>query len=297
MTKSGSLIEFASAKLNLFLHVTGRRPDGYHDISSLIVFTKFGDRLTARLQDRPGGEMRLEIAGPMAGPIISEDNNLVLQAAKILRNSAGNVRPCVDFQLEKHIPVAAGLGGGSADAAATLRALNQLWQLEFSDHELEALALPLGADVPVCIASRASLATGIGETLVPAPQLPELFLLLVNPGVAVPTPKVFQTLGEIPQILEPEIPSGFADSASFVEFLHTCRNDLEAPAIKIAGVIGDVSKQMRGQPDCMLARMSGSGATIFGLFPDKAAGTRAANNIRRSNPTWWVKETSVPATK
>ncbi len=297
MVNSGPLVEFAPAKLNLFLHVTGRRPDGYHNILSLIVFMDFGDRLTARPHSEPGGGAPLQISGPMAGPIKSEENNLIFQATEILKNTAGNSQSGIDFQLEKHIPVAAGLGGGSADAAATLRALNRLWNLDLNDHELEALALPLGADVPVCVTSRASLASGIGEQLEPAPQMPELFLLLVNPGIAVPTPVVFQGLGETKQRPEIDIPSGFADIAAFAEFLHTCRNDLEAPAIKIAGVVGDVLGTMRDQPDCLLARMSGSGATIFGLFPDKAALAHAANNMRRSNPAWWVMETNVPATK
>ena len=270
----------AAAKLNLYLHVVGRRADGYHRLDSLVAFASVHDTIEVG----PASTLSLELAGPGAGALGAEPDNLVLRAARRLAEIAG-VAPRATLRLTKRLPVASGIGGGSADAAATLKALVRLWRLEPDDGSLRALALDLGADVPMCLLGRAAFAGGVGEELAPVDALPGAGLVLVNPGIALPTADVFKARK-----------GPFSDSARFegtprsVSELATRlaerRNDLAAPAIALCPEIGRVLAALEAAPDARLARMSGSGATCFALFDDEAAAERAAARLQR--PGWWT---------
>jgi 4-diphosphocytidyl-2-C-methyl-D-erythritol kinase len=272
------LTAFAPAKVNLALHVLGRRDDGYHLLDSLVVFADVGDVLHAV----PAVSLDLHLAGPFAASLADGADNLVLRAARALAAARG-VGAGAHLTLEKHLPVASGIGGGSADAAAALRLLGRLWDVAAAD---AALALTLGADVPVCLAGRAARMGGIGEVLSPAPPLPACGLVLVNPGVAVATPAVFRARGGA--FTAPlDLPAaGWADAAALAADLARMRNDLEAPAVALAPPVGDVLAALRETPEVMLARMSGSGATCFGLCAGAAAAGTAAGRLAR--PGWWV---------
>jgi len=268
--------EFAPAKVNLTLHVTGRRADGYHLLDSLVVFAGVGDRVSAERAD----DLSLTVTGPMAAGLTGEGDNLVLRAARLMGVSAR-------IGLEKVLPVSSGIGGGSADAAATLRLLARL-----SGRALPGAAevLALGADVPVCLAGRAVRMTGIGEGLGAVPALPAAWLVLANPMVAVSTPAVFRALARADNAPMPrEVPKmrGAAELAAFVAMQ---RNDLEAPAMAVQPVIGQVKAALSAQAGCRVARMSGSGATCFGLFDDPLAASAAARAIRAAEPGWWVAD-------
>ena len=268
--------EFAPAKINLTLHVTGRRADGYHLLDSLVVFAGVGDRVSAVLDS----ELSLAVTGPMAVGLTGDGDNLVLRAARAMGVSAR-------IGLEKVLPVSSGIGGGSADAAATLRLLARMAGRALPD---AAAVLALGADVPVCLAGRAVRMTGIGEGLAAMPALPEAWLVLVNPGVAVSTPAVFKTLARADNAPMPrDVPRlrGAADLAAYVQMQ---RNDLEAAATALQPVIGRVKAALTAQKGCLLSRMSGSGATCFGLFADPLAASDAARAIRRAEPAWWVAD-------
>ncbi|MBP0465213.1 4-(cytidine 5'-diphospho)-2-C-methyl-D-erythritol kinase [Roseomonas sp. PWR1] len=268
--------EAAPAKVNLHLHVTGRRPDGYHLLDSLVVFAGVGDVVRAR-----AGE-GFAVAGPEAGALAAEGDNLVLRAARALAQAAGVSAP-VGLALDKHLPVASGIGGGSADAAAALRLLNRLWGLGWPEERLAALALPLGADVPACVASRPCRMGGIGEALAPAPRLPAFGLVLVNPRVALATPAVFRARdGDFSA--PAALPAGWADAAALARDLGALRNDLEAPAIGLCPPVAEVLDALRALPGCLLARMSGSGATCFGLFAQAAGAAEAAGRLPAA---WW----------
>ena len=270
------LTEPAPAKVNLFLHVTGRRADGYHLLDSLAVFPAVGDSLAYT----PAETLTLTLDGPFAGPLQAESDNLVLRAARLLAARAGIV-PRGALRLTKNLPVASGIGGGSADAAAALRLLASAWRVPPADL---GLALELGADVPVCLAGRPCRMQGIGESLLPAPGLPPCGLVLVNPGIAVPTPAVFRArTGGFTAAAA--LPRAWSDAAAMAEGLRPLANDLEAPAIGIAPEIGTVLAALRTLPGSLLARMSGSGATCFALFADPAAAARAAAVLAR--PDWW----------
>jgi 4-diphosphocytidyl-2-C-methyl-D-erythritol kinase len=264
----------AWAKINLTLHITGRRADGYHELDSLIVFAGLGDELRVA----PGPDLRLDIEGPFApalGP--GDPENLVLGAARALGARFG-VEAGARFGLIKRLPVAAGLGGGSADAAAALRALVELWGLEVPEPELIKLAAAIGADVPVCLAGRASFVGGIGDEIVPAPPLPPAWLVLVNPGLPLSTAAVFAArTGDFspPARWRDPIP----DVRALAARLATRRNDLEAPALGLVPEIREVLATLRDSAGCMLARMSGSGATCFGLYAVEAAAVAAVRRI------------------
>jgi 4-diphosphocytidyl-2-C-methyl-D-erythritol kinase len=272
------LSERAPAKINLHLHVVGRRPDGYHLLDSLVVFAGAADRLTVE----PADGLSLSVTGPFAAGLDGEADNLVLRAARTLAASAG-VRAAGRLVLEKNLPVASGIGGGSADAAAALRLLSRFWGI---DAGLKTLAAGLGADVPVCVASRPAVMSGIGEVLAPAPLLPASGMVLVNPGVAVSTPSVFRARegGFSGVATWPE--GGWPDAESLAASLRETANDLEPPALRLAPVIGEVLAALPADPRCLLARMSGSGATCFGLYADAAAARAAAEAVKR--PGWWV---------
>jgi 4-diphosphocytidyl-2-C-methyl-D-erythritol kinase len=268
---------FAPAKINLFLHVIGKRPDGYHLLDSLVVFAGVGDRVSAA----PAENLSLSITGPFAASLDDESNNLVLRAARALA-AAARIEPAARLRLEKHLPVASGIGGGSADAAATLRVLRRLWGISANP---VPVAVGLGADVPVCLRGEAQRMGGIGEQLDPAPALPECGLVLVNPGVAVSTASVFQAR-KARFSARALLPAGWTDAPAMAADLRELSNDLEPPAIVLCPKITEVLAAMRGVPDCLLARMSGSGATCFGLFPSPGAARSAASGLQRTG--WWV---------
>lgn len=285
---------FAPAKVNLALHVIGCRADGYHRLDSLVAFAAIGDTIEA-IADPAAPEPSLAILGPFAAGLAIGPDNLVLRAARAHAAAGGRIGGLA-LRLTKRLPVASGIGGGSADAAATLRLLGAIAPLpETRASELAALAASLGADVPMCLLSTPARASGIGEILEPVSGLPALPMLLVNPGVAVSTPAVFKRLERTDNSALPPIPSAFADSAEVAAWLRATRNDLEAPAIAALPPITDVIARVEAEPGCLLARMSGSGATVFGLFPDMASVDRAAARIRADHPTWWVVPTRTQA--
>jgi len=273
------LTEAAPAKVNLYLHVVGRRADGYHLLDSLAVFPGVSDTVHAA----PAAAVTLEIIGPHGNGLGAGPDNLVLRAAHALASMAG-VEAGARLMLEKRLPVASGIGGGSADAAATLRALVRLWDVRLPEERLRAVAQGLGADVPVCLASRPARMQGIGEILRPAPALPTFGLALLNPGAAVSTPDVFRAReGVFSEV--PVLPAAWPDAAAMSAGLARVRNDLEAPALALCPAIAPVLDWLRARPGCLLARMSGSGATCFGLFatPDAAAAVAAQAPMR-----WWA---------
>jgi 4-diphosphocytidyl-2-C-methyl-D-erythritol kinase len=289
--KSGELVEEARAKVNLTLRVVGRRFDGYHDLESVVAFADCADRLTLR----PGPELKLATTGPLADACGDADDNLVLKAARLLGERVAGLRSGT-FTLHKILPVAAGIGGGSADAAAALRLLARANGLAPDDARLIEVAKLTGADVPVCVSSQACVMTGIGESLAPL-QLPKLPCVLVNPRVAVATKDVFAALG----LRNGELLVGFADvlqamvwpdtGASledWVEAFAASSNDLEAPAMRIQPVIGTAISALNVTDGAWLARMSGSGATCFAIYENTAEASRAAEKIRLAHPQWWV---------
>lgn len=271
--------EFAPAKINLTLHVTGQRPDGYHLLDSLVVFASVGDWVSAELSQTA----TLTISGPMAAGLHDSPNNLVQRAAALMNCAAR-------LHLEKHLPVSSGIGGGSADAAATLRLLARL-----SGRALPPAAeiLTLGADVPVCIQGQSLRMRGVGEKLTPIPPLPEAWLVLVNPGVGVSTPHVFKVLETKTNPPLPETIPAFASASDLAAFLKTQRNDLEAPAQAIAPQITVAKARLGAAEGCLLARMSGSGATCFGLFGDEHAAKAAEKAISQDHPKWWVAPAKI----
>ncbi|MEN8194988.1 MAG: 4-(cytidine 5'-diphospho)-2-C-methyl-D-erythritol kinase [Pseudomonadota bacterium] len=281
----GALRLAAPAKVNLYLHVTGRRADGYHLLDSLIAFTALSDQLELG----PADGMRLTVEGAFADNAGPLDDNLVLRAARALADVA-KVDKGMAGRLVKNIPAAAGLGGGSADAAAALRGLMRLWDIPRDTVDLPTLALELGADIPVCLAAGSSFVGGVGEQIEAAPALPETGILLVNPGVALATPSVFagRRGGFSP-------PGRFSESPPNAKVLAGLLgerdNDLTEAAIRLAPVIADVLAALESAPGCHLARMTGSGATCFGLFDDEAAAAGAAGALRRDD--WWVWATHI----
>jgi 4-diphosphocytidyl-2-C-methyl-D-erythritol kinase len=285
----------APAKLNLYLHITGRRADGYHVLESLVAFTQSGDALSAV----PAAALALAVEGPFAAVLgeTPEDDNLVLKAARGLAGWAraqGCAVPGAALRLTKNLPVASGIGGGSADAAAALRVLSRLWALPITADAMARLAQGLGADVPACLAGRAALMEGIGERLAPVPPLPAVPVLLVNPGVALPTPAVYRAFRER-HAIEPgprPKPTGpWRDAPALAAALTQTRNDLEAPAVDCCPPIAAVLKALA--PGALLARMSGSGATCFALYAEAAAAEAAAARIRKAEPSWWVLATAL----
>jgi 4-diphosphocytidyl-2-C-methyl-D-erythritol kinase len=273
---------FAPAKVNLYLHLIGRRADGYHLVDSLVGFADIGDRITAR----PSAALTLEIDGPQAASLagLGEDN-LILRAARLFAGHAG-VAAHAALHLQKNLPVASGIGGGSSDAAAALRALCALWQVSVDEEDLRRLGVRLGADVPACLHADAAWIGGIGEQIEPAALLPAAGIVLVNPRIALPTAAVFAArrgpfgdsgrFAPMPQ-----------DAAGLAGMLGPRRNDLTAAAIVLVPEIGAVLAQLARLPGALIARMSGSGATCFALFADRATAVRARAAIAAAEPGWW----------
>ena len=286
----------APAKVNLTLHVLGRRPDGYHDLESLVAFAGTGDSLSLE----PGPRLALTVSGPTAAASGAADDNLVLRAARALAERVPSLAAGA-FHLVKRLPVAAGLGGGSSDAAAALRLLARLNGLSARDPALLDAARATGADVPACLDPRARIMGGAGEVLGPPLRLPRLFAVLANPAVPLATADIFRGLGLKPgegreagpgTARHPDIAPSM-DPAALLRALSAARNDLESAAIAIAPAVSEALSLMRAADGCRLARMSGSGATVFGLFSDCTTSAAAAKALRRARPGWWVKATSL----
>lgn len=291
---SATYREQAPAKINLFLHITGKRDDGYHLLESLVCFTETGDLLSGEL--RNDGKITLEITGPMAAGLADDvrDENLVMRAARLLQAESGTELGA-DLILEKHLPVASGIGGGSADAAATIRLLCAMWSLDLAPDTLSRIALDLGADVPVCLHGRTTLMSGIGETLVDVPDLPDLPMVLVNPGKAVSTPAIFRAREEdiFSQAGLWNKDAVFDSGAALAAALQDCGNDLTLPASGLLPEICDVLNALAREEGCLLARMSGSGATCFAVYDTVEQAERAADAIANRHTDWWVSPTRI----
>jgi 4-diphosphocytidyl-2-C-methyl-D-erythritol kinase len=285
--EGAAIEETARAKVNLDLLVLGRRADGLHELDSLVVFTGLADRLWLE----PAAWLELEITGPFAAGLPADADNLVLRAARLMAEALG--RPLgARLRLEKNLPQAAGLGGGSSDAAAALRGLQRLQAAPLPAAVMEDLARRLGADVPVCLASRPMRMRGTGERLSPLPAWPALDLVLANPGLALPTARIFAAR-QGHEASPPRMSmAGAADGLEgALALLRASRNDLEPAARRVCPRIGEVLGALEASPGCCLARMSGSGATCFGLFADGAAARAAAEALRRERPGWWIEAT------
>jgi 4-diphosphocytidyl-2-C-methyl-D-erythritol kinase len=286
-----ALVEDARAKVNLTLRVVGRRADGYHDLESVVAFADCADQVSLT----SGHGLDLTLAGPLAQACGATDDNLIVKAARLLGEHVSDLQ-AGQFVLDKRLPVAAGIGGGSADAAAALRLLARANGILIDDSRLNEVALRTGADVPVCLHSRGCVMTGVGETLA-ALDLPELPCVLVNPGVAVATRDVFAALGlrngellvgATDIFAAPRWPEPGASRDQWLDALIAGVNDLEAPAMRLEPVIGEVLAALAATTGARLARMSGSGATCFALFDDAAAAQAAATAIKLAHPPWWV---------
>jgi 4-diphosphocytidyl-2-C-methyl-D-erythritol kinase len=283
---AASLAELAPAKVNLTLRIVGRRADGYHELDSLVVFAGCGDHLTFDA----GPSLDLTVSGPTAVA-----DNLVLRAAKALAEKVPGLA-VGRFALTKELPAGAGLGGGSADAAAALRLLADASGLELDDPRLVAVARATGADVPVCLDPRPRVMRGIGDILSAPLALPRLGNIIVHPGIAMPTPPVFKALGLTPG---ERCAAGEAsgpvpqEREALLAWLAGERNDLEPPAIGIAPAIKDVIRAIAALPGCRLARMSGSGSACFGLFDTEAAAAAAEGSLAEAHPGWWARAAGI----
>lgn len=278
----------APAKINLFLHVGAPGADGYHPLCSLMVFADVGDRVTLH----EGEALAVKVRGPFADQLADEGDNLVLRAARALLTKARGPQALRAFTLEKRLPVAAGLGGGSSDAGAALRLMREDMTPRLDDAELEAIAAGLGADGAACLWGRPVVAQGRGERLSAAPGLPILEAVLVNPGVSVSTPAVyaaFDGAGAFGDIEPPPMPDAFESVEEVAGWLATTRNDLEAPAVALAPAIGDVLATLADEPEALIARMSGSGATCFALCQSEVEAETLAERIMAMKPDWWVQ--------
>lgn len=286
MSAESRLSLAAPAKINLFLHVTGRRDDGYHLLESLVVFTETGDRLVVEAAE----DLTLSITGPFAAGLPDAGpDNLVVRAAAALQREVSS-RTGARITLEKNLPVSSGIGGGSADAAAALRALRALWGVDVASARLAEIGLAIGADVPVCLNARPSVMSGVGEAVQDVAPPPPCGVVLVNAGEGVSTPAVFSART-----------AAFSDAGTwqtpatfdaFIDALRDRRNDLSDPALTVSPVIGDVLAALSDSGGCVLARLSGSGGTCFGLYPDQAAAGKAAAAITAAYPAWWCVATT-----
>lgn len=288
---AAGFIETAQAKINLCLHVTGKRADGFHELESLTVFAASGDELVA--QPSTGLEMR--ICGPHAGGLSTDDDNLVMRAAKALADHSGHAANA-RLRLTKNLPLASGIGGGSADAAATLRALCLLWRLDLPPGKLHDIAQLLGADVPACVISRPLIMRGIGEQIEVLDDFPALDMVLVNPGHGVSTPEMFRALNWNSAMKGAHLPplpqlQGLAPEparAALMGWLGQTGNDLQGPASRLIPQINPVLDALKSAPHCQLARMSGSGATCFGIYSQGRDAEQAARQLSEQYPQWWI---------
>ena len=278
----------APAKVNLFLHVGAPGADGYHPLCSLIAFADFGDRLLIHEAEALG----LMAHGRFARDLPAEGENLALRAARALIAEARRPIQPFGLSLDKRLPVAAGLGGGSSDAGAALRLIRQALELDISDARLEAVAASLGSDGPACLWARPTIAQGRGERLSPAPGLPVLDAVLVNPGAPAPTAQVyrrFDEIGRFGEVAPPPAPESFESAVELAGWLAGQRNDLQGAAISIAPEIGAALETLAGEPECLLARVSGSGATSFALCASDIEADSLAQRVVALEPRWWVR--------
>ncbi|MCK5547125.1 MAG: 4-(cytidine 5'-diphospho)-2-C-methyl-D-erythritol kinase [Rhodospirillaceae bacterium] len=280
-----TIAQKANAKINLYLHVTGKLENGFHTLDSLVVFADVGDNIT--VNEAPNSnEISLKVSGPFGSDVPSDDSNLVIKAAKLFRDTH-NVQMGAEILLEKNLPVSSGIGGGSADAAAVIRSLSDLWGLNTPALDLKTISQKLGADVPVCLMGKNVFMSGIGEILTPAPKLPQCWLVLANSGVKVSTPDVFKNrTGKFsnPARFE-EAPK---DAACLAEIIANRGNDLYLSAIALAPEIAEVIEALQGLDGALLARMSGSGATCFGIFAGEKEALAGALRLAQNNPNWWI---------
>lgn len=284
-----TVIETARAKINLTLRVLGRRPDGYHDLESLVAFAGVGDEVTFRV----GAPAAVSVRGPFAGAI--EGENIVARALSAIAEAA----PALTLgavEIDKRLPVAAGIGGGSADAAAVLRAVRGANPGRASEIDWIALAASLGADVPVCLASTSQLMWGIGRDTAPVPPFPAVPAVLVNPGVPLATAAVFRALAAPPapeRDAAPAVPGPFLKIETIADYVRAHGNDLESPAVTLCPAIRTVLAELGAEPGASVARMSGSGPTCFAIFENATAAQASAQRLRARNPHWWVVSTSL----
>ena len=283
------LSRLAPAKVNLYLHVGRVQADGFHPISSLMAFADIGDKLSIAAADH----LSFEVTGPFAQALEGESaaDNLVVKAARALLQEVRGPTPPVRLILDKVLPVAAGLGGGSSDAGAALKLMRDAMGLSVSDETLSQIAASLGADGAACFAAAPCVAEGRGERLSPPPLFPPLDAVLVNPGAACPTGAVYRAYDAAPSGDEhaPDLPPRLDDAQEAAAFLSYCRNDLEAPAIRMVPEVGAALDLLRGEPETLLARMSGSGATCFALCESDIEAEGLAERLRRFEPGWWIK--------
>lgn len=279
----------APAKVNLFLHVGPPGADGYHPLASLVAFAGIGDTVSVAPSDR----LSLTVTGPFGAALAGEGDNLILRALRTLGAATGRGDPALAVTLDKRLPIAAGLGGGSSDAGAVLRLARDLTAPDLDDERLARIAADIGADGPMCLFARPAWAEGRGDHLTPEPALPPLSAVLVNPGLPSPTGAVYRALDAGPPHLadRPAPPMDWSPPA-VIDWLAGLRNDLEAPAIALQPVIGAALEAVRTAPGVDLARMSGSGATVFGLCASPEAATAAAAALSRGHPDWWVHATT-----
>lgn len=279
---------FAPAKVNLFLHVGAPEESGFHPICSLMAFADVGDRVSTFEAEA----LSLRVAGPFARGLAADGDNLVLRAARALIAEARRPVPPIGLGLEKLLPLASGLGGGSSDAGATLRLLRDRLELSIDDARLEDLAASLGSDGAACLWGAPVMAQGRGEQLSPAPRLPPLDAVLVNPRVAVSTPQVYRRLdaeGRFSDVAPPATPDAFEDATELAAWLSGQRNDLEGPAIAVMPEVGAVLETLAGEPEALLARVSGSGGTCFALCASDIEAESLAERIEALAPHWWVE--------
>jgi 4-diphosphocytidyl-2-C-methyl-D-erythritol kinase len=272
---------FAPAKINLYLHIVDRRNDGYHLLDSLVAFAGIGDHLILHSSD----ELSLKIDGPNANAL-KISNNIVLKTANAFAKSFG-ISAKVAITLTKNLPVAAGIGGGSADSAATLRGLCHLWKLSVNEIELARIGLSIGTDLPVCLAGIPTQVSGIGEILTPASHLPTAWIVLVNTGIKLSTSEVFKINSKTFSKPSPLIESPI-DAATLAKALNRRRNDLTESALQLSPIINDVLNAIAASDNCLLTRMSGSGATCFGIFANQKTAEIAANQIAINHVSWWI---------
>ena len=283
----------APAKVNLFLHVGAADADGYHPLASLVAFTDVGDAVAVERADR----LSLTVTGPFGAGLAGEDN-LILRALRALGRAAGIGKPPLAVTLDKRLPVAAGLGGGSSDAGAALKSAREVLGLTLDDVALAAVAAEIGADGPMCLFARTAWAEGRGEALTLEPNLPPLPAVLVNPGVPSPTGAVYRAYDAGPGATpaRPAAPANWSVE-TVIDWLAHQRNDLQAPAIGLEPVIGQTLDAVTAAPDVALARMSGSGATVFGLCRDSRTAQATAQALAAAHPDWWVRACLLGAPK
>ena len=278
----------APAKINLYLHITGMRDDGFHLLDSLIAFTKFGDEITLE----PSNDLTITSHGPYATGMPIGEENLMIRIARKLQKTT-SIDKGAAIHVEKNIPVSAGIGGGSADAIAVMRGLIKLWDLKINDEQIYKLALELGTDLPVCYFGKSAFVDGIGENIHPASQLPDCGILLINPNVTLSTPIVFENRkgGYSPE--DNFINKNFNSPQKLAKLLDERCNDLTPAARQLVPIIGEILSALKRTPECLAYKMSGSGATCWGLFETFADAERAALALNQQRPDWWIMPTTL----